>query len=49
VFPVRRDVTLPEVFTRYSVSPADVAELPADEVGANRADWIDEWTDLVVR
>ncbi len=49
VFPVRRDTTLPEVFTRYAVSPSDVAELPADEVDANRADWIDEWTDLVVR
>lgn len=49
VFPVRRDTPLPEVFVRHAVSPGDVAELPPAEVGAHRAEWIDEWTDLVVR
>ena len=49
VFPVREGTPLPDVFTRYAVSPTDVAELAPEDVDAHRADWIDEWTDLVVR
>jgi thiamine transport system substrate-binding protein len=49
VYPVRSGVALPEVFTRYAVAPAEVSELPAGDVDAHRSDWIDEWTDVVVR
>lgn len=49
VWPVRTGTPVPDVFTRYAAVPAEVAELPADQVDAHRADWVDEWTSLVVR
>jgi len=49
VFPVRDGVDLPEVFTDHAATPDDVFELPAEEIDAHREEWIDEWTDLVVR
>ena len=49
VFPVRGDVGLPEVFVEHATVPTDVYELPADEIGMHREDWIDRWTDLVLR
>ncbi len=49
VFPVRRGVALPEVFTRFAATPEDPFELPRDVVDEHRETWIDEWTDLVLR
>ncbi len=49
VFPVDPDAQLPQVFVDHAATPADVLELPADEVASNRADWIDQWTDVVLR
>ena len=49
VYPVRVGTPLPEVFTKHSVVPSTVLELPAADVDAHRADWVDTWTDLVVR
>ena len=49
VFPARGDVALPDLFVEHAARPTEVFELPADEIDANREDWIDRWTDLVVR
>lgn len=49
VFPVRTGVALPDAFVDHAVAPEDVAELPADQVGEHRSEWIDAWTDLVLR
>jgi len=49
VFPVRSGVELPELFVEHAARPTEVFELPAEEIGANREDWIDRWTDLVLR
>jgi thiamine transport system substrate-binding protein len=49
VYPVRRGVALPEVFTRYAVTATDVAEVPPADIEAHRSEWIDAWTDAVVR
>jgi thiamine transport system substrate-binding protein len=49
VYPVRTGVALPDVFTRYVVAPTDVAQLPPSDVEAHRKEWIDGWTDAVVR
>ena len=49
VFPVNREAALPPVFERFAVVPADPLELPPGEVEANRDDWIDEWTRIVLR
>ncbi len=49
VFPVRSDVELPELFVAHAARPTEVFELPAKDIDANREDWIDRWTDLVIR
>ena len=49
VFPVNREAALPPVFERFAVVPADPLELPPGELEANRDDWIDEWTRIVLR
>ena len=49
VFPVNREARLPPVFERFAVVPADPLEVPPGEVEANRDDWIDEWTRIVLR
>jgi thiamine transport system substrate-binding protein len=49
VFPARGDVALPALFVEHAARPDDVYELPPDEVGAHREEWIDRWTDLVLR
>ena len=49
VFPVNPDAELPEVFLQHSTFPVDPYEVPADDIGAHREEWIDEWTNLVLR
>lgn len=49
VYPVRRGVALPKVFVDNAVAPHDVAELSPTDIGAHREEWINTWTDLVVR
>ncbi len=49
VLPVRTGTPLSDAFRRNAVSPADPLALPADEIGANRDRWIDEWTRVVLR
>lgn len=49
VYPVRRGVDLPPEFVDHAVAPAQVIALPADDIEAHREEWIDTWTDVVVR
>jgi len=49
VFPAREGVELPELFVEHAATPETVFELPPEEIDANREDWIDRWTDLVLR
>ncbi len=49
VFPVNREAVLPSVFERFAVVPESPLELPSEEIEANREEWIDEWTRIVVR
>jgi thiamine transport system substrate-binding protein len=49
VYPARSGVELPEEFVTYAATPEEVYELPAEEIDANREDWIDRWTDTVLR
>jgi thiamine transport system substrate-binding protein len=49
VFPVRNDATLPAVFERFAVVPEHPLELPPEEIDANREQWVDEWTSIVIR
>jgi thiamine transport system substrate-binding protein len=49
VFPARGDVALPELFVEHAARPEAVYELPPADIEAHREEWIDRWTDLVVR
>jgi len=49
VMPVRTDVALPDVFTRWAARPSDPIRLDPDTVAVNRAAWLERWTDLVLR
>jgi thiamine transport system substrate-binding protein len=49
VFPARAGVPLPEVFSTWAPRPERPLTVPADEIAANREDWVREWTDLVLR
>ncbi len=49
VFPAHEDAVLPEVFTRWAQQPASVAILSPAEIDAHREQWIEAWTDVVLR
>ena len=48
VYPVT-DVDLPEEFVEYGAEPEDPYLLEADTVAENRDQWIEEWTEIVLR
>jgi thiamine transport system substrate-binding protein len=49
VFPAREGTPLPSVFTEYARVPDDPFTLPPAEIGAERDDWITQWTNTVLR
>jgi thiamine transport system substrate-binding protein len=49
VFPARSGTPLPAVFTKYATVPAQPFTLPPAEIGAQRDDWIKQWTTTVLR
>jgi thiamine transport system substrate-binding protein len=49
VFPVRPDVPLPREFAEFAVIPTRPETVDPEEIGANRDDWIEQWTDTVLR
>jgi thiamine transport system substrate-binding protein len=49
VFPAREGIELPQEFVDHAAVPDEVFELPPEEIDANREDWIDRWTDIVLR
>jgi thiamine transport system substrate-binding protein len=49
VYPARARTPLPPVFTRFAAVPRAPLSLPPDEIGQHREEWIDQWTDTVLR
>jgi thiamine transport system substrate-binding protein len=49
VNPVRADAALPEAFTEHGAVAEDPRTLAPEKIAANRDEWIDRWTSLVVR
>ncbi|MEX0985239.1 MAG: thiamine ABC transporter substrate-binding protein [Actinomycetota bacterium] len=49
VYPVVDDASLPAVFADNAVIPAAPLSLDAEMVAANRTDWVQRWTDVVLR
>lgn len=49
VYPVDPNAVLPDEFTKYAQAPEQAASLPAEEIAANRDQWIQAWTDVVMK
>lgn len=49
VFPARTDATLPDVFVEHAEPVEDPIQMDPAEIDANREDWIDTWTQVVIR
>ena len=47
VYPVVASAKVPKEFDEFAPKPTDPAELPANEVDANRETWIEQWTSVV--
>jgi thiamine transport system substrate-binding protein len=46
VYPVNDQASLPEAFTKYSVTVDQPLLLSSDDVGANRDNWVEQWTQI---
>ena len=49
VYPVLPDATLPDLFTRFAEVPADPVAVDPAAIDANREQWIEAWTNVVLR
>jgi thiamine transport system substrate-binding protein len=49
VYPVNPDAVLPEEFTKYAQAPEQTATLSPEEIAANRDQWIQAWTEVVLK
>lgn len=49
VFPVNPDAALPDEFVKYAQIPDQPAQLDLAEIAANRENWIQDWTETVLR
>ena len=49
VFPVNEQAELPQVFVDHAVLPDEPLRLDHETIGAHRDDWIEAWTDTVLR
>ena len=49
VFPVNQKARLPEVFQKYAQLSPDPATLPPEEIAAHRDEWLNQWTETVLR
>jgi len=49
VYPVDPNAALPDEFVKYTQAPEQAAALPPEEIAANRDQWIQAWTDAVLK
>jgi thiamine transport system substrate-binding protein len=49
VFPVREGTPLPRVFEKYADVPPNPRSLPPAEIARHRDEWIEQWTETVLR
>lgn len=49
VYPVNTEAELPELFVQFGETPDDPARVDAAAIEANREQWIEAWTDVMLR
>jgi thiamine transport system substrate-binding protein len=48
VYPARTGTPLPEVFVKYAQAPEQTAQIPPEQIEANRERWLQDWSDAVL-
>jgi len=48
VFPVNKQATLPELFTKFAVAPKNPLTLDPTEIEKNRDSWLSSWRDIIL-
>jgi thiamine transport system substrate-binding protein len=48
VYPANTDVSLPVEFVEFAVIPETSRSLDPTDIEANRSEWVDQWTNLVI-
>lgn len=49
VYPVNRNAKLPDAFEQWAQTAEQPAQLPYADIAANRQEWIQAWTEIVLR
>ena len=49
VFPANQNAALPQAFTDWAQIPAEPATVASDDIDAHRDEWIEAWTEAVLR
>lgn len=49
VYPVNKNTQLPTEFTKFSSTPSKTFSIPPDEISEERQNWIDSWTQIVLK
>jgi thiamine transport system substrate-binding protein len=49
VYPVNPNAALPEEFIKYAQAPEQTAKVSPEEIASNRDQWIQAWTDIVMK
>ena len=49
VYPVIQNATLPDAFVKFGQSPKQSSSLAPDVIAAKRDQWIQAWTDVVMK
>ncbi|MEN8098644.1 MAG: thiamine ABC transporter substrate-binding protein [Chloroflexota bacterium] len=49
MFPANQEAELPQVFIDHATLPAITAQIPAENIDAFREEWIEAWTETVLR
>jgi len=49
VYPANSDASLPELFVQFGQTPATPVKMDAGAIEANREQWIQAWSDVMLR
>ena len=49
VYPVLPDAELPELFVQFAETADDPVEVASEAIEANREQWVQAWTDVMLR
>jgi thiamine transport system substrate-binding protein len=49
VYPANENADLPAEFVEWTQVPVETAVLPPETIDANREQWIEAWTEVVLR